>query len=216
MQSRKKKRESLLDKISGFVEKRFNLIVVLFLAFAILSPVLVWLFYSMIPCDVKTDITADGWMDYLGSFMGSISAVLVAVVAIYQGKCMFQMEKKSEDSNRKKEISPVLQVHVNLTESGSYELEVTNHGKYSAIGIYIFDTSIIHHVSPGETVRKRFSIDYEIKENVFVDETFVELNDNRYPKTIDLIYLDVDNNILSETFRGFEDGEYQSIKKEYC
>ena len=208
-QTRKIYKKPLFDKIANIIEKKFGVIIVVFLILAVGFPVVVWLCYSVVSCKIYTDISADGMLGYLGTVLGSFSSVFVAFIAIYQSNRSVHLEELSNYRLRKKEICPSLQIEINIIQKNIYELQITNYGQCTAIDIYIFEYAFIHHVSAGETKRKRFTVGISKCGVLSIDESYIEINSGGFPQIITLVYGDID-------FRSGVDGKYDAQDPEEC
>lgn len=176
----------------------------------IFFPILVFLLYDVIPTVVKPQITANGLLGYFGAVLSSSVALSIAIVGAWRDK---KREEEAEDlriNNRRKEISPNFHIDFQLNEKGYFDVTITNCGKYTASDIYFIDKNVCPFIKSGKSQTIRVCFDYMVDvKNAYYYEC--ELDED-YPKSILLIYSDVDSNIVCETFNHlYEDSKHLYI-----
>ena len=194
-------KKSLIDMLSSFFEKHFKKVIAVLVISILVVPIIIWLCYSVFPTFIPTNFSADGLLNFFGTLVGSFSALLVGMVALYQGKKTIDITEELEIQKRRDEIRPYLQVQLCCIDRNLFEIIIVNHSTHPAIGVYIFENALFSAVSGSETKRKQLSFGEYNSTILAVDDYWYELNQNNYPKSINIVYFDVDNNIISQDFR---------------
>lgn len=208
--------EKNLDKLIRFIGKNMKQIIAAIAVAAVCAPVLVWLCYSVLPPVIYTEITADGMLSYLGTVIGSAVALVVAVVALYQAGMIHKLEQEQADMKRRQEICPSLQMDIFAAAPGVCFMTVSNNSDYPAVGMFLFEYSYAPLIRNDKPVKKNVVFrESEVTGSLYVDPCYVELNEEGYPRKIDLYYTDIDRNTIFQQFRLVEGNRYEPEDVEY-
>ena len=205
---------TLYEKLSNFIEKHFLIIVLFLLIIAIVTPVLVWVFYSVCPTRIYTAISADGILAYCGAVISSIIALSIACISIYQSKKLHELDTDFRIYERKKEIYPSLQIKINKF-SDYFEIQITNNSTSPATQLYLFEYVLYPILKSNETIKKKFRVGGDSANFLIVDNSYCPINKSGYPEILNLIFYDVDNHLISLDFQWNNDNMYTPQKPIY-
>ena len=99
-------------------------------------------------------------------------------------------------------------------EENIFNLKILNHSNFPAFGIYIDIYQFAAIVTKEKSAERKFSIGINNKGIVSIDDVYFDINENRKPNLIYLVYCDVDNHIIEQNFR-LIDNEYEAQEIEY-
>ncbi len=95
-------------------------------------------------------------------------------------------------------------------------LTIENYSKYPAVGVWLYDTNILPKVEPRKQATKRISFKSNTADGVvYIGDDFIEMNDKQFPYYLDLIYSDIDRNIISQKFKYTTEDTYEACELEY-
>ena len=210
----------MIDRIKQFMGKHIGIILIIVIIVCLLIPVFVCLCYDLLPlwfgkALIKTNITADGMLGYLGASIGCMVAVSIALIGVYR-------EKKHDDENeclridnRRREIKPHLQVKLKSREDGTFDVVFYNHNNI-ALDVYFIDRNVLPYVRKGQ--QKTIKVCFDFSKDIF-DAYYFECEMNGdYPEFFWIFYKNIDGNVISEKFQHyFEDGKhfYESTELGY-
>ena len=207
--------DDFFGKIIKIVEKYEKAILIALVAAVFLGPVIIWLFYSVIPTFLVTDISADGMLGYWGNMFSGCVSILVAVIALYQAGLIHRLEQEKSADERKQQICPKLQVA--LKKKGNYfDLFIGNNAPFRAVGVYLFEYNMAPTVAENKHVKKRVVFqDSAPNGYIAIDSGYYELDDNGYPKSLVFCFTDIDNNLIEQEFRLVEGNQYEFVRNCY-
>lgn len=203
--------------LSNVIDKHLLKIIIVLIVISIIAPFAVGVICSRLN---SNGISADGILSYVGNIIVGVITLLVAFIAIYQSKRAWNLESEQQIERRKELIRPNLQIFFEKNEDDSYTIKIYNQSDNIATHICAFVSNISPFVKKEHHVERKIRFDDNAcKEALLVDDFGCEFDEAGYPKEINLIYNDKDNNVLSQTFKCYyEDGLhiYQSDQIEYC
>lgn len=209
-------KKSIFEVIAQCVEKHFWIMAIILATAAIAAPIVVWLFYSVFPAFCSTEITADGMLGYIGTIVSGVLTFFLACVAIYQGKRNAELERELADWVRRNEMKPSLRISlIKLEDPTLFALSINNDGTSPALNVWLYDYPTFPIIRGGHSAEKRIGFGDTDAAGFVIDPYYVEWNEDEYPKKIDLIYRDIDNNVLAQTFKCVEGNEYEPQDAEY-
>lgn len=198
---KKKGKLSLLKKLASFVEAHFWHILIVIATVTVLAPILVWLCYGTEKPIIRTEISADGMLGYLGSIIGGAVSMMVAIVALYQAEKIHERDVDRAIDEHLNEIRPNLYLEMEKKDD-CMEVKISNCGKFRAIGVYLFAYDFAPLIEPDKRVKRRVEFrDESEKGYLTVDTSFYEVDENGYPEKVTLYYKDVDRNLYVQSFR---------------
>lgn len=137
-------------------------------------------------------------------------SLLVAIVALIQGKRAAEAEEDRAYEARRNEVRPSLQIEVKALGENLFALTIENHCDHAALDVYLFTEPFARVVRKGKTFEKHFSVGYT-EPNIFaVDKSECELTAEGMPKKLWFCFGDVDNNVWEQDFFYTSDGYYAS------
>lgn len=137
-------------------------------------------------------------------------SLLVAIVALIQGKRAAEAEEDRAYEARRNEVRPSLQIEVKSLGKNLFALTIENHCDHAALDVYLFTEPFARVVRKGKAFEKHFSVGYT-EPNIFaVDKSECELTADGMPKKLWFCFGDVDNNVWEQEFSYTSDGYYAS------
>lgn len=206
---KKKPKHDALTQLIQFVEKHFRGVTICAAIAVILLPVIVWCMFYFSSCGSWKVFSADGLLGYIGALFTGLLSLLVAVIALVQSKRITEIEEDRAIEARQYEIRPVLQVEVKKTENNLFDLTITNHGQFVAMGVYLFTNPFTPVIAAGNSFCRKFSIGGRSQTIFAVDESECATNSDGYPQKLWFCFADVDNNFWQQEFVYGTDG-YES------
>lgn len=203
---KKKPKHNALDQLVQFVEKHFRVILICTAIAIILLPGIVWCVFYSTSCGNWKVFSADGLLGYIGALFTGLLSLLVAVIALVQSKRITEIEEDRAIQARQYEIRPVLRVEVKKTENNLFDLTITNHGQFAAIGVYLFTNPFAPVIAAGNSFCRKFSIGVYSQTIFAVDESECTINSDGYPQKIWFCFADIDSNFWQQEFTYGEDG----------
>lgn len=182
---------------------------------SIVAPVVIWLCYSIIPIKIETEISADGMLGYCGSVISGTLSLFVAGIALYQSKKARDFEEEKSLKQRREQIKPCLQLIVEKADKSIFKLTIQNISSNSAIGVYLYEYLFLPIVKGNSKATKKFTVNGKSTVLLNIDEFYCEFSKTGYPKNINLIYADIDNNLISEDYTLNSDDAYIITNIEY-
>lgn len=205
---KKKEDQHLLKRLTGFIETHFWRIVIILAAISVLAPVAVWLCYGAEKTVIITEISADGMLGYIGSIIGGVVSMMVAIIALYQAEKIHERDEEKAFNDRLVEIRPNLYLEMDKIND-SFEVRISNGGMYRAIGVYMFAYDFAPLVEPGKRVKRRVEFrDESEKGYLTIDSSYYDVSEDGYPKRVELCFLDIDRNLYIQEFRLVEGNQY--------
>ena len=202
-----------LGQLTNFIESHFHSILTTSLLCIIAVPLVIWLIPSIFECNDSRSffgVSADGLLTYIGAIFSGLMSLLVAIVALVQGKRVAEADDERVREARRNEVRPSLQIEVKADKERSFSLTIENLCDYAALDVYLFTAPFVRVVSKGRKIKKKFSIGY-MSPNIFVvDESECSLNANGLPKELFFCFEDVDGNTWTQEFRYNVDGYFSS------
>lgn len=210
-QSRQKSAKRTKSKfyvLANFIEKYCICLIIIVVVASIVIPVI-------LGC-VKlcgSSMTIDGLLSYCGTVLGEIVTLLVALLAIYQAKKVFEMETSRADEEHKQEIRPRLQLELKLDEVNTYkyQIEISNIGAHVAKEVYLYEIPLFPLIKSQCRLNKHLEFSGDKEDERYIGNFFEELDADGFPKTINLVYVDVDENIWSQNFENRMDGSGNKV-----
>lgn len=192
----------MFEKLKYFFAKHIGAILLIVITICVLIPLFVHLCYDGSGnVLIKTEITADGMLGYLGASVGSVVALAIALIGICREKKHEEEAEELRKDNRKNEIRPRFHIEFKLREDGCFDVVLSNHNKHPAFDIYFVDRNILPFVKEGNPKKIKVCFDFS---NDALDAYYFDCDlDGDYPKDFYLIYTDIDGNIISEKFKHF-------------
>lgn len=206
---KKKAKHDALTQLVQFVEKHFQGVIICAAIAVILLPGIVWCVFYFSSCGSWKVFSADGLLCYIGALFTGLLSLLVAVIALVQSKRIAEIEEDRAIEARQNAIRPVLQVEVKKIEDNFFDLTITNHGQFVAIGVYLFTNPFAPVIVAGEPFCRKFSIGGRSQTIFAVDESECAINSDGYPPKLWFCFSDVDNNFWQQEFVYGTDG-YES------
>lgn len=210
-----KKKQSLIEKISNFIEKHFRWIIIGISILIVITPIVIWLCYSIIKIDIPTEYTADGLLSFFGSLIAAATSLLVACVALYQSKRATDANEELEIEKRRTKIKPCLQVEIIDLDDEVFEIVITNHSSNAALGVYLFEYPLFPAVTIKKEERRKIVFSHQDNNYLHVSEVHFDSCEDGTPKELLLVYLDADNNVLVQKFQKDEGSSYNPCEVEY-
>ena len=208
-------KHTLIEKISLFIEKHFKRIIVGFCMLILIVPILIWLCYSLIPSYIPTEFSADGLLSFFGGILGVGASILVALVALYQSKKANDATEELEIEKRRNQIKPYLQVELIKLSDNLFEITITNHSPNAALGVYLFEYPLFPAVTNRKNEKRKIVFSPNDNKNLYISDSWFEKCDDDVPKEIQLYFLDIDNNVLSQKFQRDEGNSYKPCEIDY-
>ena len=147
---------------------------------------------------------------YICAIFSGLMSLLVAIVALIQGKRAAEAEEDRAYEARRNEVRPSLQIEVKALGENLFALTIENHCDHAALDVYLFTEPFARVVRKGKTFEKHFSVGYT-EPNIFaVDKSECELTADGMPKKLWFCFGDVDNNVWEQDFFYTSDGYYAS------
>lgn len=206
------------DKIVLWFKNNPRKAISFYVILIILIPILVWISYPSGKVLFFTQISADGMLSYFATAIGSGVALLVGLIALYEGDLNRKQLEQLEIDKRRKSIRPNVSITIEkqYEESTYFNIEISNYSMNVARKVCVWD-SLLFYAIKNESKYKFISFNEEVKDASiqYVHEYDYKLNDYGYPKTLTLIYFDVDDNIIKHTFICLEENNYETLELEY-
>ena len=206
------------DKIVLWFKNNPRKAISFYVILIILIPILVWILYPSGKVLFFTQISADGMLSYFATAIGSGVALLVGLIALYEGDLNRKQLEQLEIDKRRKSIRPNVSITIEkqYEESTYFNIEISNYSMNVARKVCVWD-SLLFYAIKNESKYKFISFNEEVKDASiqYVHEYDYKLNDYGYPKTLTLIYSDVDDNIIRHTFICLEENDYETLELEY-
>lgn len=208
-----KKKTDMLEQLMKFIENHFQGILKASLIVVIIVPLVVWLLHSVFQRNGSCGffgVSADGFLAYIGAIFSGLMSLLVAMIALIQGKRVAEAEEDRAYEARRNEVRPSLQIEVKSLGENLFALTIENHCDHAALDVYLFTEPFARVVRKGKAFEKQFSVGY-IEPSVFaVDKSECELTADGMPKKLWFCFGDVDNNVWEQVFFYTSDGYYAS------
>jgi len=210
-QSRQKSAKRTKSKfyvLANFIEKYCICLIVIVVVVSIVIPVILG---GVKLCG--SSMTIDGLLSYCGTVLGEIVTLLVALLAIYQAKKVFEMETSRADEEHKQEIRPRLQLMFKPCGENTYLIEISNIGAHVAKDVYLYELPLFRLIKAQCRLNKYLEFSGNTKDERYIGNFFEkeELDADGFPKTINLVYVDVDENIWSQNFENRMDGSGNKV-----
>ena len=193
------------------------------LIFALFAPFIVCFLFATLHFESLTKITADGLLAYLGVVIASFLSALGIAAAFYQMRKQHEYDCIQDIEQRKREIAPHLLLKIE-NEDEYLVCSITNLNKYPAMDLYLFQYRFCDVILGNAT--ERIKLVFSCHKNDVPDAIRIEdaavnfsLKENEFPPEIDLIFGDIDDNTILQTFKlSKEDNKltYYSTSIEYC
>lgn len=208
-----KEKTDALAQLMKFIENHFRGILMASLIVVVVVPLIVWLVHRIFQRNDSCGffgVSADGFLAYIGAIISGLMSLLVAMVALIQGKRAAEAEEDRAYEARRNEVRPSLQIEVKSLGKNLFALTIENHCDHAALDVYLFTEPFARVVRKGRSFEKRFSVGY-IEPSVFaVDKNECELTADGMPKKLWFCFGDVDNNVWEQDFFYTSDGYYAS------
>ncbi len=214
-QKRNRNKKNLLDIMVEKANRYFGVMIVVYVAVVVIIPILVCIIKSLLMHKIVMDISTDGLLSYFISAVCGLLTLVLSMIAVLQSEKIAQMEDERAIETRRSEVLPHIHVHLKRKDEDVFELTVHNYGENTATDMYLFEYMFFPYIRGHESVAKEIS--YNVEKNAFsvADPSFLKLNAEGYPSYIQLIYKDMDQNMISQEFRYISDAEYESQQAEY-
>lgn len=208
-----KKKTDTLERLTKFIEDHFRGVLTTALLVAVVVPLVVWLVHRAFQRSDSCSffgVSADGFLAYAGAIFSGFMSLLVAMIALVQGKRAAEAEEERAYETRRNEVRPSLKIGVKPLGKNLFVLTIENHCDYAALDVYLFTEPFARVVCKNKIFEKQFSIGC-VASNVFaVDETECGLTADGMPKMLWLCFGDIDNNVWEQEFHYTSDGCYFS------
>ena len=162
--------------------------------------------------------TAMGVLQYLGTLLCGTATVYVASKALTESKRANDLSDDLATSKRRQEIAPYLTPSVENRNANWIELHVTNQTGNPALGVLFNGYDFVSIIRGGKAVERFVSFgkceDHEIPA-IAIPASEIGETDEGYPRRIELIYCDIDNNVICQTFALTENYDYVQVSYEY-
>lgn len=187
-------------------QRRFFALIIIIATILIIAPIV-----RHFACG---SFSGDGLLGYYGSIIGSAISLAVAYSAYVQSKQLAEAEADRAREQRWIEIRPSLQIEVERIENDTYCLYITNSSKYNAVNVFLYEYAFLPNVPANKTVKKFFTENENISKYQYVDPYYFGGLYDDLPKTLWLVYSDIDGNQMQSEFirRG---GIYESTPPNY-
>lgn len=199
----------------GFIAKHFGMITVVIIALYVLG--LILYVSPSHPCTINNATL----LDYFGNFLLGLITILLGIVALHQSYEASRFQYELEDEKRKRTIMPNLRLHIRKN-ADLYAISLSNYSDYRADHVYLFEESFCPYVLKGDQPIERNCAFLGISEpsensnaDIFVHSMYCEEETDGFPKLINLIFSDVDGNLISQEFAFCPEGEYEITSTEY-
>lgn len=206
-----RKKTDALKQLMKFIENHFRGILIASLIVVIVVPLVVWLVHRIFQRNDTCGffgVSADGFLAYIGAIFSGLMSLLVAMIALIQGKRAAEAEEDRAYEARRNEVRPSLQIEVKVLGENLFALTIENHCDHAALDVYLFTEPFARVVRKGKTFEKHFSVGYT-EPNIFaVDKSECELTADGMPKKLWFCFGDVDNNVWEQEFSYTSDGYY--------
>ena len=208
-----RKKTDALKQLMKFIENHFRGILIASLIVVIVVPLVVWLVHRIFQRNDTCGffgVSADGFLAYMGAIFSGLMSLLVAMIALIQGKRAAEAEEDRAYEARRNEVRPSLQIEVKSLGKNLFAQTIENHCDHAALDVYLFTEPFARVVRKGKTFEKHFSVGYT-EPNIFaVDKSECELTADGMPKKLWFCFGDVDNNVWEQDFFYTSDGYYAS------
>lgn len=189
--------------------------IIILIAVVVCIPILVEVGYRIIPGDVH--VSADALLTYIGSVAGALIMVMSIIVTIKISREEMEFAESERFEKHRQDIKPELFMRAK-TESDKVIIEIESE-KNSASSIFFGPNIMIPVLHVGETKTIEMDIvgdDAECCTDKY-EETY-NLNEDRIPKTIELVYSDSEGNVILQKMRGIagNEGVYEKLEAEYA
>lgn len=215
----KKMKKSVFEILFYAVERHFWAIMIISFILVFVVPFAIWLYYSkIVQCNCSV-FSPDGLLSYWGSVIGSFIALIIAFIAIYQGKKSAEIEEEQHELQRLEEIKPT--IHIELEKNKKcLNLKAHNLSNYSAKMIYLFDVPLFSYIKANDSKNRKVLFDENTNDSdiLSVFSPAYELNEDGFPDKIELYVYDIDNNLITFIYRRCKENDsyiYEHIDTQY-
>ena len=208
------------DLIDWF-QKNISIIIIVFIVLVVIIPFVIW--FIMHFCFGKL-VTIDGVLGYIGSVVGGVSALVVAFIGIKKEKDIQENKEEKQIELRRQAIKPTINLTFKMEEDeeGNEIIIYTfsNHSDFHALNPYFETVNAGAYISKNHPLKISVSINNKsCLSDFYLTKSENDLFENKLPKTVSLVFTDMDNNVIMQDFECyFEDGKYLYLPKEieYC
>lgn len=172
----------------------------IFVLIVVIVPIIFW---AIMHFAFKRIMTIDALLGYAGSVIGGCISLFIAFIGIFENEKRKEEQERLQSDLRRLQIKPILSLKYEFNEdSTSIVFTINNASDNKAFFVYFYDKSIASFIDISHPRTIKVSIDdYNTDANVILDSKYCPTNDLGLPKTITLVYTDIDNNTIMQDFR---------------
>lgn len=188
--------------------KLFIFICIIITILAVLSVIVVKKTFS--------NISDDSMVSYIGTTIAGIVSIFCSFLSLYENKKKTELQEEMSKWKYRDSIRPVLSVKLNKMENDLFEIIIENISSNYAKNIYLYQYPILSDVK-NRCIKEKLIVfsDRTVPNAISIDDDNYYTMENGYPKRLNLIFNDIDDNQLSQEFILTPNNEYEALPVEY-